>query len=301
MKVLCTTSSFNADNFPDDYEIVYNPHKRRLSESEVIELLKQYNPDGLIAGIEPLTRKAINSAVNLKVISRCGVGMDSVDIEAASERNIKVFNTPTVTVKPVAELTVAMIYTLVREITTMDKNTKKGAWAKLQGGLVSEKTIGLIGCGRIGTHVARLLQTTGANFLGYDPQIQNHQYCKMVSFEELITKSDVISLHIPLNDHNKNIISEQVLSSMKKGSILINNSRGGLVDEDALYLHLTNGHLSAAGLDVFETEPYSGPLCKLENALLTPHIGSTAGNSRYEMEAESVRNLVKGLEQQISV
>jgi len=301
MKVLCTTSSFHASGFPENYEIIYNPLKRRLSEQEAYDLVHKHQPDGIIAGVEPLTRRIMQASKNLKVISRCGVGMDSVDMEAAADLDISVINTPTVTVKPVAELTVGMIYSLVRDILGSDRDMKNNNWNKKNGGLVSEKSIGIIGCGRIGSYVARLLHPTGAVLYGYDPIVKEHQYCKMVSFYEIITHCDIISLHIPLPEDTQNLISDVVLSSMKNGSIIINNSRGGLIDEKALYKHLKNKHIAGAGLDVFDQEPYNGPLCQLDNTILTPHIGSTAGDSRQKMEAESVENLVRLFKEKISV
>jgi len=295
MIILCTTSSFFADNFPPDYKVIKNPYCRKLSEEEVIGLIKEYKPDGIVAGVECLTRNVLESAGNLKVVSRCGVGLDSVDLDAARELNIKIFNTPDVPVKPVAELTVGMIYNLTRRIESLNSNIKKGKWVKQTGGLVSEKTIGIIGCGRIGSHVARLIEPTGSKILGFDPMLNTHPNCKLVSFDQLIESSDVITLHVPLTPETKNLLNSEVLRQTKPGAIIINNSRGELLDEDTLYELLKSGHLAGAGLDVFKSEPYKGPLAQLENTILTPHIGSSAGNSRIEMESSAVNNLVIGL------
>ncbi len=294
MKILCTTSSFNANNFPSDYEVILNPFKRKLTEEEVIGLIREHDPDGIIAGVEPLTRRVLEASCKLKIISRCGVGLDSVDIEAAEEMKIKVFNTPDAPVKPVAELTVGMIFSLTRGFETQSKNIKEGKWIKHTGGLVSEKTIGILGCGRIGSHVAKILAATGSEILGYDPHIKEHPICQMVSFNYLIANSDIITLHLPLTKETTNLLNEDVLKLTKVGAIIINNSRGGIINEKTLFELLDSGHLAGAGLDVFESEPYSGPLCKLDNVILTPHIGSSAGNSRNEMETSAVRNLVEG-------
>jgi D-3-phosphoglycerate dehydrogenase len=296
-KILCTTSTFGVKNFPSDYEIIMNPFKRKLSEEEVLKLIRDHNPEGIIAGVEPLTRKVLESATNLKVISRCGVGLDSVDLEAATERKIKVFNTPDAPVKPVAELTVGMIYNLIRGIDKLNRNTKEGKWIVHTGGLVGEKMIGIIGCGRIGTRVAELLSPTGAEILGYDPAVMEHPVCRMVPFDYLIANADIITLHIPLTKENINLLSGEVLEKTKPGTIIINNSRGDLLDEQTLNELLQSGHLAGAGLDVFRTEPYTGPLCNQENVILTPHIGSSAGNARMEMENAAVRNLISGLKE----
>ncbi len=295
MKILCTTSSFNANSFPSDYEVIKNPYKRKLTEGEVIALIKEHDPDGIIAGVEPLTRKVLETSDKLKVISRCGVGLDSVDMNAASEKKIIVFNTPDVPVKPVAELTIGMIFYLVRGIGVLTSGINEGNWVRSTGGLVAEKTIGIIGCGRIGSRVACLLAPSGARLIGYDPFVKEHPICRMVSFEYLLTNSDVISLHVPLTPENDNLLSAKNLQKTKPGTIIINNSRGGLVDEKALYELLKAGHLGGAGMDVFTTEPYIGPLTGLENVILTPHIGSSAGNSRMEMESSAIKNLVTGL------
>ena len=300
IKILCTTSSFNAEMPAKDFVVIRNPYKRRLLEREILELVRDQNPDGMLAGVEPITRKVMESSDNLKVISRVGVGLDSVDMNAAKELNIMVFNTPDIPVKPVAELTACMIYTLTRKLNILMNTIREGKWEKINGGLLSEKTIGIIGCGRIGTHVARLLYPAGAEILGYDPEINEHPVCKMVSFDCLIKNADVITLHIPYTEANKNMINEDILAKTRPGTIIINNSRGGLVDENALYKLLKSGHLGGAGLDVFLNEPYEGPLTTLENVILTPHIGSSAGRSRMEMEMAAVNNLLKGLGQFIS-
>lgn len=295
--ILCTTSSFSANNFPDHFRIIYNPYKRRLSEDEVIELVRKYQPDGIIAGVEPITGKVLKVAEKLKIISRCGVGLDTIDLVAAKEKGIKVMNTPDAPVKPVAELTVAMIFALARNLLKMDSNTKRGIWEKINASLLSELTVGILGCGRIGTRVASILHETGCRILGYDLLNIRSKYFEQVSLNDILTRSDIISLHIPLTPENYHIIGPDEMKKMKFGTILVNTSRGGLIDEKALYDYLKNGHLGGAGLDVFEEEPYNGPLREFENVILTPHTGSSAGESRLRMEEESVENLIKGLKE----
>jgi len=295
--ILCTTSSFSANNIPDQFIVIYNPYKRRLNEDEVIDLVKKYQPDGIIAGVEPITSKVLKEAGKLKIISRCGVGLDNVDLVAAKEKGIKVFNTPDAPVSAVAELTVAMIFALIRNLLKTDSNTKKGIWEKIKSSLLSEQTVGIIGCGRIGIRVASILHETGCRILGYDVLNINSKFFERVSFHDILILSDIISLHIPLTPENYHIINRNEMKKMKPGAILINTSRGGLIDEKELFEYLKNGHLGGAGLDVFEEEPYNGALCELENVILTPHIGSSAGESRLRMEEESVKNLIKGLKE----
>lgn len=295
--VLCTTSSFTAKNFPDRLNFIYNPFNRRLSEEEVIDLVKKYQPDAIIAGLEPITGKVMNEASSLRIISRCGVGIDNVDLAAAEKMGIKVYNTPDAPVKPVAELTIAMIFALVRNLLKQDTDIRKGIWGKTSASLLSEMTVGIIGCGRIGKRVASILKGTECNLLGYDILDFTVEYLRRVSFNELITNSDIISLHIPLTPENYHIIGRNELMQMKAGAFLINTSRGSLIDEKTLYEFLKNGHLGGAGLDVFEEEPYKGPLLELDNVILTPHTGSSAGGSRLRMEEESVENLIYGLKE----
>lgn len=297
LTVLCTTASFSVKNYPDQLNVIFNPFKRKLSEEELISLVKKYKPDALIAGLEPITRNVLKQASSLRIISRCGVGLDNVDLAAAKEMGIRVYNTPDAPVQPVAELTVAMIFALVRNILKADSNVKKGKWEKTNSLLLSELTIGIIGCGRIGTRVASLLDRTGCNLIGYDIIEVPGNFFSKTTFNTILTKSDIISLHIPLTPQNYHIIGRDEISKMKYGAILINTSRGGLIEESALFEFLKNGHLGGAGLDVFEEEPYNGPLCGLDNVILTPHTGSTAGGSRLRMEEESVENLIYGLKE----
>jgi D-3-phosphoglycerate dehydrogenase / 2-oxoglutarate reductase len=295
--VLCTTDSFIARKFPDQLNVIYNPYKKRLSEEEVIKLVIKYQPDAIIAGLEPISRKVMKEATRLRLISRCGVGLDNVDLVASEEMGIKVYNTPDAPVQPVAELAIAMMFALARNLFKQDSNTKKGIWEKTNASLLSEMTIGIIGCGRIGMRVASILHETGCNILGYDINDIPLKYFKKTSFIDLLNRSDIISLHLPLTPQSYHIIGRDEILKMKSGAILINTSRGGLIDEKALYEFLENGHLSGAGLDVFEDEPYNGPLCGLDNVILTPHAGSSAGGARLRMEEESVRNLLTGLKE----
>ncbi len=293
--ILCTTSSFSASNFPGQLRIIYNPYKRQLSEDEVMDLIKKYQPDGIIAGLEPITGRVLMEATRLKIISRCGTGLDTIDLATAKEKGIKVYNTPDAPVKPVAELTVAMIFALTRSLLKMDVNTKRGDWEKINSSLLSEQTVGIIGCGRIGTRVASILHATGCRIFGYDILKVKNKYIEAVTFHDILALSDIISLHIPLTPENYHIIGRNEMKKMKPGTILVNTSRGGLIDENVLFEYLKNGHIGGAGLDVFEKEPYNGPLCGVDNVILTPHAGSSAGGSRLRMEEESVENLISGL------
>jgi len=297
-KVLITTSSFDL-GIPEikairdaGYEIVLNPHGRKLTELEVADLL---TPDivGLIAGVEPLTKKVILGAKNLRVISRCGIGMDTVDVEAAKARNIEVFNTPDAPTKAVAELTVGLMLDALRGITAQDRSVRAAGWERPMGGLLGACTVGLIGYGRIGRKVAEYVKGFGAKIVMHDVCAKDDPL--FLPFDRLLAQADIVSLHIPFTAENSRLIDADVLGRMKKGAILINTSRGGLIDEAALAKALESGHLAAAALDVFEQEPYKGPLTGVKNVILTAHTGSYAKEARIEQEALAARNVLAGL------
>ena len=295
--VLCTTSSFNASNFPSSVKLILNPFKRKLTEEEILQLVSKHQPSGVIAGVEQITRKVMESAKSVKVISRCGVGLDSVDLGAADELGILVFNTPDAPVKAVGELAAGMIYSLVRGLHQYDRDMKRKKWNKFNGGLMEEQTLGIIGCGRIGTYVARLLQPTGCEIMGHDPNLTSHPLIRLEDLEYLLLHVSVISLHLPYSKDTDQLINSDTIGKMRKGTFLVNTSRGGLVDEDALVYALKSGHLGGAGLDVFEEEPYQGPLSGLENVILSPHMASSAGKSRMLMEEEAIDNMIIGLKE----
>lgn len=295
IKVLITTSSFNAAGFSDKIDVVYNPYGRRLKESEILKLIKDIQPSGMIAGVEPITRRVLSAATNLAVISRCGAGLDSIDLEAAEELGISVINTPDAPKEAVAELALGMILTVLRNITVLDRNIRKGNWKGPKGILLESKTVGIIGCGRIGSRLAELLTPFRCRLVGHDPALASHEYIEMVGLDELIEMSDIISLHIPLTDYTRNIMSRDRIGKMKKGAVLINTARGGLVDEEALFDALSGGNLHGAALDCFCQEPYVGNLKELDNIVLMPHMGSSTYKTREDMEKRAVENLMSVL------
>lgn len=298
--ILITTSSF-AEQTPDlllrletqGLKPVLNPFHRKLSEEEVSGLIQKYNPVGMIAGVEPLTREVLSQTKGLRVISRCGIGLDSVDLEAARELEIIVTNTPDAPTVPVAELTIGLILSLMRGIAGSDAGIRKGEWTRPMGRLLMGKTIGIVGCGRIGTCVAKFLSVFGCRLLGYDPMASSSDILEMTSLDILLSESDIISLHLPYSEKTHHILNRSRLQSVKKGALIINAARGGLIDEKVLYELIQNGQLSGAALDCFEKEPYNGPLKDIENVVLTGHIGSYAREGRILMEKQAVDNLLR--------
>ncbi|KPA13898.1 D-3-phosphoglycerate dehydrogenase, partial [Candidatus Magnetomorum sp. HK-1] len=265
--ILITTSSFaQYDKTPiemiqkEGYSYVLNEYKRKLSENEVLSLIEKYEPIGLIAGVEPLTSCVLEKAKYLKVISRCGIGMDNIDLKAAKKHSVHIVNTPDAPTVSVAELTLGLILNVLRKISFTQENIKKNNWLRPMGNVIHGKTIGIIGCGRIGTYLGKLLSNFNCMVLGFDIEKKQNKYYLSVEIDELYEKSDIITLHIPYSKKNHHLINRNTLSSMKKGAVLINTARGALVDEDALYEMLISSHLSGAALDCFENEPYSGKL-----------------------------------------
>jgi D-3-phosphoglycerate dehydrogenase / 2-oxoglutarate reductase len=296
MKIIWTTSSLGIRSFPETWEIVPNPHRRLLTEEEALEFLTRENPEGMIAGVEPLTRRVLKCAPALKAISRCGVGLDSVDLDAAEELGIRVMNTPTAPLQSVAELTVALILGLLRNIAVLDARMKNGEWCRAKGYLVGGKTVAIIGCGRIGTRVAAILRSFGCTLIGYDPFLDSHPEIRLLDLESIWPAADIVSLHMPSTKDNYHFVDEIALSRMKETAVLINTARGALVDENALFSALNTGVIAGAGLDVFEEEPYSGPIKDLgDRVILTPHVASSAVEGRAAMENEALENLVGAL------
>lgn len=300
MKIVTTTSSFGFADFPSFLELVNNPHGRRFSEDEVLEFLLKEQPVGMIAGVEPLTRNVLKQAPFLKVISRCGVGLDSVDLAAAEELGIKVYNTPLAPVASVSEMALSLTLSFLKRIPQVDSYMKLGQWNKMKGNLLEGKTVGIIGCGRIGTQTARLFRAFGCTLLGFDPYIKDHSICQMADMNKVITESDIVSLHLPVTDETRGLINAEVFEKMKPSSILINTARGDLIDEEALFAALKEEQITGAALDVFTKEPYSGPLTDkniADRIILTPHLASSAAEGRARMEAESFENLLNGLKE----
>ena len=300
MQVLISTSSFNLANFAQlsdlekaGVEVKLNPFAARLTEKQAIDLLGT-DTIGLIAGLEPLTKNVLQAAKSLKVIARVGTGLDSVDLVAAKELEIIVLNTPDATTKAVAELTIAHILGLLRHLSQADRQIRNGIWKGLMGSLLETKTVGIVGFGRIGKRVATLLSAFGASVLISDAQVKSGDF-QNVGLDELCTRSDIVSLHLPYSEATHHIIDEKRINLMKKGSFIVNISRGGLVDEAMLLVALKSGHLAGAALDCFEQEPYEGELRNLENVQITAHMGSYARETRDLMEQEASRLLVNAL------
>lgn len=308
MTIQITTSTFGKAGIkPITYlkeknlDFRLNPLGRKLTEKEAIEII--LDAEGIIAGTEPLSDRVLRNLPNLRVISRCGTGLNNVDLETAKKLGIKVLNTPDIHVDAVAELALTGALCALRKITHGDRNIRSGTWGKSMGYSLYNKRVGIIGFGKVGKRFANLLSVFTDNIVYYDPYLKNeqdhvsHAAVKNVSFHELISTSDIISLHVPFTNENQNLISESEFNLCKSNVAILNTSRGGLINEKDLYHFLNHNKDAAAFLDVFEEEPYHGNLTELQNVILTPHIGTTTKETREEMELQACKNLLKGLQE----
>lgn len=297
-KIAITTTSFAKDDDEpmrlldkSGFKIMMNPHGRKLQKDEIISLCD--GALGIIAGTEKLDAETLSRLKGLRVISRCGVGMDNIDMGEAKKLGIKVLNTPDAPTVAVAELAVGLLLDLFRSIGRMDRSIRGGKWEKLTGYLCFGKKVGIIGFGRIGKKVAELLGYLGCEIRYVDPMAENAPSgAEQATLSSLLPWADAISIHVSTSDR---IIGAKEIASMKDGAFILNLSRGGVVDEEELYKALKSGHIAGAALDVFENEPYSGPLKDMDNVILTPHIGSYALESRIEMEVQAAKNLLEAL------
>lgn len=303
MKIFISTSTFGEDNnvffLLKDKSITYklNTLGRKLTEQEIKGALLSDNYVGLIAGTEPLTKDILDNS-SLRVISRVGVGIDNIDLTSATSKGIKVYNTPDAVTEAVAELTVGFIFCALRKINILNIMMRNKIWEKKMGFLLRDKTVGIIGFGRIGRAVANKLKALGAKVMFFDKDenavVGDSNFHKH-SFDDILRQADIITLHA---DTKEQIIGKKEISAIRRGAIIINTARGNLIDEDALCAGLKSGKVSCACLDVFKEEPYSGPLTALDNTILTPHIGSYAREARIEMEKQAVENLIKGFKEE---
>ncbi len=291
-----------------EFDVEVNPYDRVLSKEEIIIGLK--GKDGLLCLLtDTIDKNVIYSEPKLKMISNYAVGFDNIDVKVATEMRIPVSNTPGVLTDTTAEMAWALLFSVARRIVEGDKFTKSGkfkGWAPdlMLGQDISNKTLGIIGAGRIGTTFA--LKSKGFNLkvLYVDSftneTLENELDAKKVELPILLKESDFISLHVSLNDSTHHLIDEQTLKKMKKNAILINTSRGPVVDEKALIKALTKGWIFGVGLDVYENEPEIGEeLIKFQNVVLQPHSASATFETRTKMALIAAENMIVGLKGKI--
>jgi D-3-phosphoglycerate dehydrogenase len=304
-KALITTVPFADKNrlpiqLMEDAGIQYliNPINRKLKEDELAEMVSDF--DVLIAGTEPITDRVMARASRLKLISRVGIGLDSVDLLAAERRGILVSYTPDAPAPAVAELTIGLMISLLRSVHVANLKMHEGQWQRYFGRRIAEVCIGIIGVGRIGSRVIRRLQSFGTprilvNDIKPDHEIDREFRMEWVTKEQIYQEADIITLHVPLTAQTKGMIRERELRMMKPDALLINAARGGIISEDDLSAVMTAGHIGGAAIDVFLQEPYAGPLAKIDRCLLTSHMGSMSVDCRTRMELEATEEAIRFL------
>ena len=304
LKILVSTSAFTRFD-PASLErlracgcaVILNPHGRRLRPEETAALLE--GAVGVVAGTEAYPAYLLTGARGLRAISRVGVGVDGIDLEAAARLGIAVRSTPEAPTGAVAELTLGLLLALARRIAEADRAVRGGRWSPPAGRLLEGRTLGVVGLGRIGRRVVELCAPLRMRLLAREPApdpvfVRRHGVA-LVDLETLLAEADVVSLHVPLTGETHRLLGPERLARMRPGALLINTARGGLVDEAALAEALAAGRLARAALDVFEEEPYAGPLRGLETAVPTAHMGSATRETRIAMERAAVENLLEAL------
>lgn len=282
------------------YDFKINTSGRKLTGQELYENAK--DATAIIVGTEDLSI-LVDRSEKLKLIARIGIGLDSVPLIKCLEKGIQVCYTPDAVTDAVAELTLGLMIALTRNVHLADREIRRNGWQRFEGKSLKEQTIGLVGFGRIGKKVAEYISVFNpSQILIHDVLDKNNEIIKIrkdkiniaqVNFEELISRSDTISLHIPKTPKTQNLINEETILQMKKSALLINTARGGIINEADLLKYLLSGHLAGAALDVFEKEPYMGELCQLPNVILTQHMGSCSIEARNRMEKEATEDVLR--------
>ena len=283
-------------------DIFVPPVNERLEEAEL--LLLTGDVDGVICGDDRFSRRVLERAPRLKVISKWGTGIDSIDRDACRDLGIRLCNTPNAFTIPVADSTFAYLLAFSRRTFEMDTAMKAGEWDKIPGVTLAESTLGVVGVGNIGREVARRARAFGMRVLGCDPVAPPPEFVaasgiEMVPLERLLRESDFVTLHTDLNATSRHLINANTLHAMKPSAVLVNTSRGPVVHEAALIDALKHGRLAGAGLDVFEFEPLplNNELRSMKNVLIAPHNSNSSPAAWERVHQNTVRNLINGLKE----
>lgn len=310
-KILITPKSFK--NYKEKahkllqeqgYEIIENNFGRTMTEEEIIEAAQDHVV-GIIIGVDPLPARVLEQCKSLRAISKYGVGMDNIDLKSAEQLGIRVKNAVGTNNISVAEHAIALMFASARHIPAIAAGVKAYGWDRTIGFELTNKNLGIIGGGQIGKEVAKRAVGLGMKVTIYDPYFNDQEFLekygvnRQESLEEVLKASDVISLHVPATETTKGLINAETLKLMKPTAVLINTSRGELVDEKALYDALRNNQIAAAAQDVFSSEPpqQGDPLVALPNFILTPHIGAFTHEAVERMAMVSTENLIQMLAQ----
>jgi D-3-phosphoglycerate dehydrogenase len=275
--------------------------KTGLKENELIDIAPEFDAF-MVRSQTKITRAILEAATKLQIVGRAGVGVDNIDVGAATERGVIVVNSPGGNTVAVAELTFAMMLSLVRRLIPAHESMMRGEWKRssFMGNQIWGKTLGVIGVGRIGVEVIRRAQSFDMKVMGYDPFLTSARASQLgievAEVDEILKRADFITVHTPLTKETKGLIDAAAIATMKDGAILMNCSRGGIIDEKALYEALKSGKLGGAGLDVFENEPpKESPLLTLDNVVLTPHLGASTEEAQVDVAVDVAEQIVEVL------
>lgn len=270
-----------------------NPLGRRLSGDEIVQFAG--DASGVVAGIEPYTAQVFERLPRLRCISRAGAGLDNIDLEAAARFGVEVLNTPDVVTNAVAEHALAMAFDLMKHLSAHTCAMRQRKWVKRTGRMLSGRTVGIIGLGRIGRRSAEGFLALGASVVGHDPAADavwaGARKVRLAALDATLAASEVLVLHLS-GSVGDFVLGDREIALMPEGAVIINVARGRFVNETALHRALVSGRLGGAALDVYGHEPYSGPLCDLETIVLTPHVATLTKETRLAMEIEAVSNLL---------
>ena len=301
MKIGITTIPFDKSNIAllesDGHEVAINPFKKKIKYDQIYNFLSDC--DAVIAGTEQYDEKLLKKLINLRFISRVGVGTDNIDLAIASELGIKIANTPDEPAEGVAEYCLGLVINFLRDIHMSNLRMKQNIWQRNMSLSISDAKISLIGGGRVSKKLCKLLLNCGAKNI-FVTDIVNLNKDKFWSQDKVtITEiddmcdSDILSFHLPLTAETKNMVNEKFISKLSNQPYLINSSRGEIFNEDALIQAIIDKKIQGAAMDVFNKEPYDGPLLNYDEIITTPHIASTSKSVRYNMEKTSCRNLLR--------
>jgi D-3-phosphoglycerate dehydrogenase len=286
------TPGAHLDRLHAEVDVRFPDLDRPLDEDEMVELVRDCA--GLIVGVDPVTPRVLEAGP-LRVVVKYGSGMDNIDVEAARSRGVQVSSTPGTNARSVAELAIALLLTLARNVALHDRGVRAGSWRRLTGVELAGKQLGIVGYGAIGREVARIARGLDMNVVAHDPLVEGADV-DLVPLDELYAASDAVSLHLPLTDETRGLVGDRELAAMKSTAFLINTARGGLVDEAALADALRSGRLAGAALDGFEMEPLGdSPLRQLDNVVLSPHAGASTYDAVLRTAAQAVDQLLADL------
>ena len=303
-QVFVTLSTFGAESGEPErllessgFTYAVNSFGRRMEPLEVVERAR--DSIGLIAGVEKYDAATLARLPQLKCISRCGVGIDNIETPAAERLGIGILNTPDEPTVAVAEHVLSLILGLLKRQPVVDGLMHRRQWQRVTGNLLAGKVVGIIGLGRIGRRVAELVSAFGAKVIAVEPRPDTGWAgtwgVDLTDLRQLLARADIVSIHVSTSADSRFCLGKEELAMMKPGSWLVNTARGDMVDEAALVAALESGRLSGAGLDVFTSEPYAGPLCDNDRVILSPHQATLTFETRAAMETRAVENLLRYL------